>query len=122
MSPAEVETRSGVDYKKLPEFPASRVIADDNPIYLYYQWYWKQGDGWNALNTAMNKGLKSTGRKDLWTWHRPGGARRQRLRQRRRRGRDLAVDLLLSRPDQHRHRRRRTLCHGGGAPPGRKMS
>jgi len=69
--PAEVAGRSGVDGRKLPGFPASRVIADDHPLYVYYRWYWKSGDGWNGLNTALTRGLKSTGRGDLWTWHDP---------------------------------------------------
>lgn len=56
---------------KLKDFPASRVIADDYPPYVYYQWFWKLGDGWNLLNSAVHDGLKSTGRKDLWTFHDP---------------------------------------------------
>jgi hypothetical protein len=69
--PAEVAGRTGVDYTKLPDFPASRVIADDHPLYVYYRWYWKTGDGWPGLNTALHQGLKSTGRDDLWTFHDP---------------------------------------------------
>lgn len=69
--PTEVAGSHGVDYARLKGFPADRVIPDDHPILVYYKWYWKQGDGWNALNTAVARGLKWTGRKDLWTWHDP---------------------------------------------------
>jgi hypothetical protein len=69
--PPEAGSRSGVDYAKLANFPADRVIPDNHPLYLYYRWYWKIGDGWNGLNTALVRGLKSTDRKDLWTWHDP---------------------------------------------------
>ena len=69
--PKEAVTQRGVDYTKLADFPESRVIPDDHPIYKYYRWFWKQGDGWNELNTAVHRGLKSTGRQDLWTWHDP---------------------------------------------------
>jgi len=69
--PPEVGSKWGVNHEKLKGFPASRVIPDDHPIYRYYQWYWKHGDGWNALNTALHRGLKSTDRKDLWTFHDP---------------------------------------------------
>ena len=69
--PPEAATQRGVDYTKLPDFPADRVIPDDHPIYVYYRWYWKTGDGWNGLNTAVHRGLKSTGRDDLWTYHDP---------------------------------------------------
>ncbi len=69
--PPEVASPRGVDYHKLPDFPADRVIPDDHPIYQYYRWYWKQGDGWNALNTAVVRGLKAEGRPGIWTWHDP---------------------------------------------------
>ncbi len=69
--PPEVATQRGVAYTELPDFPADRVIPDDHPIYVYYRWYWKEGDGWNGLNTAVHRGLKSTGRDDLWTYHDP---------------------------------------------------
>ncbi len=69
--PAGIGGRGGVLYSRLPDFPASRVIPDDFPLYVYYRWYWKTGDGWNGLNTALHRGLKSTGRTDLWTWHDP---------------------------------------------------
>jgi len=69
--PQEVSTKHGVPYGKLKEFPSSRVIPDDDPIYRYCQWFWKHGDGWCALNSAVCKGLKSTGRSDLWTFHDP---------------------------------------------------
>jgi CheY-like chemotaxis protein len=63
--PAEVASKSGVRFDKLKDFPANRVIADDHPLYRYLQWYWKAGDGYNQLNTALHLGLKSTGRADL---------------------------------------------------------
>jgi len=70
--PAEVAGKSGLDYTKLAGFPASRVIADNDPRLAYFRWYWKQGDGWNQLNTAVNRGLKETiGRQEFWTFHDP---------------------------------------------------
>ena len=69
--PREVASPRGVDYHRLRNFPADHVVPDDNPIYTYYRWYWKSGDGWNGLNSALSRGLKSTGRNDLWTWHDP---------------------------------------------------
>jgi len=69
--PPEVEAKWGVEYGKLPGFPQSRAIPDNHPIYLYYRWYWTAGDGWNELNSQVVRGLKSTGREDLWTFHDP---------------------------------------------------
>jgi len=68
--PPQAASRHGVHYSRLPGFPASRVIPDEHPLYVFYRWYWKEGDGWNGLNTALHRGLKS-GRPDLWTYHDP---------------------------------------------------
>ncbi len=69
--PKEVTIKNGVDWTKLKDFPADRVIADDHPIRKYYEWFWTVGDGWNALHTATHKGIHSTGRDDVWTWFDP---------------------------------------------------
>lgn len=69
--PKEVAQRSGVDWTRLKDFPADRVIADDDPILKYYRWFWTVGDGWNALHTSLSKGVKITGRRDLWTFFDP---------------------------------------------------
>jgi len=69
--PAEALQKSGVDWTKIKGLPADRVIPDDDPLLKYYRWFWTTGDGWPALNTAVHKGLKSTGRKDVWTWFDP---------------------------------------------------
>ena len=69
--PAEVLIKNGVQYGKLKNFPASRIIPDNDPILRFYQWFWKVGDGWNGLHTAVQRGLKSTDREDFWTFHDP---------------------------------------------------
>ena len=69
--PADAPAKWGLEYSKLPNFPADRVIPDDHPILRYLKWFWKEGDGWNELNTELHRGLKSTGRTDLWTFHDP---------------------------------------------------
>ena len=69
--PEGVSGKAGVDPAKLKDFPADRVVADDHPALRFLQWYWKEGDGWNALNTELHRGLKSSGRGDLWTFHDP---------------------------------------------------
>ncbi|TDU62529.1 concanavalin A-like lectin/glucanase superfamily protein [Prosthecobacter fusiformis] len=69
--PTEVVTRRGVDWTKLKDFPADRVIPDDHPILKYYRWFWTVGDGWNSLHSALNKGVKSSARRDFWTFFDP---------------------------------------------------
>ncbi len=69
--PAAITNRWGVNYEKLANFPNDRVIPNDDPIYRYYQWYWKHGDGWNHLNSELRRGLDQMHRTDFWTWHDP---------------------------------------------------
>jgi hypothetical protein len=69
--PPQAASPRGVSYQRLAGFPASRVVADDDPLYVYYRWYWKQGDGWNGLTSAVSRGLKEQGRPGLWTFHDP---------------------------------------------------
>lgn len=69
--PAEVDQRSGVDYSTITGFPANRVVPDDHPILRYYRWFWTEGDGWNALHSALHRGVKSADRRDLWTFFDP---------------------------------------------------
>lgn len=68
--PAEVDLRTGVDWTKLKDFPADRVVPDDHPILKYYRWFWTVGDGWNALHSAVHKGVKSAGSRQ-WTFFDP---------------------------------------------------
>jgi hypothetical protein len=69
--PAEAMQKNGVDWTKIKGFPPDRVIRDGDPLLKYFRWFWTTGDGWPALNTAVHRGLKSTGRKDVWTWFDP---------------------------------------------------
>jgi hypothetical protein len=69
--PAEVTIKNGVEWSKLKDFPADRVIPDKHPLLNYYRWFWTVGDGWNALHTATHRGIHSTGRDDVWTWFDP---------------------------------------------------
>ncbi|MFW5798478.1 MAG: LamG-like jellyroll fold domain-containing protein, partial [Planctomycetota bacterium] len=41
--PKDVKSKTGVKYNRLPDFPRDRVIADDNPILVYYKWLWGGG-------------------------------------------------------------------------------
>lgn len=68
--PMEIKNKS-VDYKKVNNFPQNRIISDNDPLYLYYRWYWKEGDGWNGLNNELIDGLKTMNRPEFWTWHDP---------------------------------------------------
>ncbi len=69
--PERATSKWGVSYSSLPDFPADRALDDDDPLLTYYRWFWKEGDGWNALHSAVHRGLKEHGRKDWWTFFDP---------------------------------------------------
>jgi len=69
--PEGVDDMRGVHYERIDGFPPNRVIPDDYPLYVYYRWLWKQGDGWNELHTQLHRGLHTMGRDDFWTFHDP---------------------------------------------------
>ncbi|MFO7973661.1 MAG: hypothetical protein R6V12_03415, partial [Candidatus Hydrogenedentota bacterium] len=69
--PEAVVSKSGVAYEKIDGFPESRVVPDDHELLQFYRWFWSKGDGWNGFHSAVNNGLKSTGRADLWSFFDP---------------------------------------------------
>jgi hypothetical protein len=69
--PAEVTTRSGIEWQKLKDFPVDRVIPEDHPLLKYYRWFWSVGDGWNGLHTALHEGLKKNARPGFRTFFDP---------------------------------------------------
>ncbi|MCE5240792.1 LamG domain-containing protein [bacterium] len=69
--PDEVMGKNGLNYRRLKDFPTNRVVKDNDRILAFYSWFWKNGDGWNVLHSEVHRGLKSTGRQDLWTFFDP---------------------------------------------------
>jgi hypothetical protein len=69
--PDEVMIKNGVEWGKLKNFPSDRIVPDDHPLLAFYRWFWSKGDGWNELHSAVHRGVKSTGRDDVWTWFDP---------------------------------------------------
>ncbi len=69
-APAEAKAKYGVPYSALADFPADRIVPDDQPVLKYLRWFWKEGDGWNRLQSAVHQGVKSKAPR-LWTWYDP---------------------------------------------------
>ena len=51
--PDVVTGRFGPEWHQISGFPVSRVIPDDYPVYDFYRWFWREGDGWNRLQTEV---------------------------------------------------------------------
>lgn len=71
--PAAVTSKWGLKWDSLEGFPKDRVIPDDDPRLAFLQWFWTEGDGWNALHSALHRGLRSElpPGKDFHTWFDP---------------------------------------------------
>lgn len=69
--PEAATGKGGLSYSAIPDFPSTHVIADDNSVLQFYRWFWREGDGWNGFQSAINDGLKSTTRGDLWSFFDP---------------------------------------------------
>ena len=69
--PQEAEEKSGIVYNSQRKFPLSRVIPDNDPILTFYKWFWKDGDGWNPMNTRMSSEFKQEMKRPVWTFHDP---------------------------------------------------
>ena len=69
--PDAVTIKNGVRWQNLPEIPKNRVIADDDPVLRYLQWFWQEGDGWNGLHSRLHEGLKQHTHDRFWTFHDP---------------------------------------------------
>ena len=52
--PKEVKENVPSHYSQIANFPVSRVIPEDFPLLNYYRWFWKEGDGWNPLNSRLS--------------------------------------------------------------------
>ena len=69
--PLEVNSRNAPPYSNIPDFPSMRVIPDDYPLLQYYSWWWRNGDGWNPLHSAISNALHKRAGKKFWTFYDP---------------------------------------------------
>lgn len=70
--PAWIASKFPPSYTTLPGFPADRVVEDDHPQLAFFRWWWSVGDGWNAADSAVHRGLHGgSPRRDLWTFTDP---------------------------------------------------
>ena len=69
--PQEVEEKDGVHYSTIQNFPLSRIVADNDPLLIFYKWFWKDGDGYNVLNNVMIKGYREGVKRPVWFTYAP---------------------------------------------------
>ncbi len=69
--PPEVNAKISVPWQRLKNFPFSRVISDEFPLLVYYRWFWKEGDGWNPLHSAINQEYQKRISRSFWTFFDP---------------------------------------------------
>ena len=56
--PAEVSERAAPHWSKIKGMPKDRVIDEDFPVYAYYKWFWKTGDGWNDYQSMASDAFR----------------------------------------------------------------
>ncbi|MDD4097193.1 MAG: laminin G domain-containing protein [Lentisphaeria bacterium] len=69
--PDEVMTKSAPHYSRVMDFPLGRVISPDHRLLVFYRWFWKQGDGWNPVQTLVNNAYHKHISRPFWTFFDP---------------------------------------------------
>jgi len=69
--PEAATSKWGVKHGSIPGFPKNRVLPNNDPLLVFYRWFWSEGDGWNRLHSAVHRGIKDEARPDVWTFFDP---------------------------------------------------
>lgn len=69
--PEQVTARSGINYSRISNFPFSRIVKDDDPIFTYYKWFWKVGDGWNTVHSKVSEAYHKNIKRPYWSFFDP---------------------------------------------------
>ena len=55
----------------VPGAPWDSVLKDDAPDLVFYRWFWREGDGWNNLHSAVTKAFHDNIRHHFMTFYDP---------------------------------------------------
>lgn len=69
--PSSVLEKVPSHYDNIPEVTLNRIMPEDLDLYQYYQWFWRDGDGWNDLHRAMHKIYEKYAHKNFQTRFEP---------------------------------------------------
>ena len=70
--PKHVNSKYPVSHRSAPNFPWNRIVKDDLPELVFYRWFWREGDGWNPMQTLLSETLhKNINRKNFFTFYDP---------------------------------------------------
>ena len=69
--PEEVVLKTGPHYSRVKDFPLGRVISPDHPLLVYYRWFWKQGDGWNQVQSLVSNAYHKHIKRPFWSFFDP---------------------------------------------------
>lgn len=56
--PQEASGRAAPHYANIKNFPFDRILDEKDPLFRYYVWFWKEGDGWNPLHSKLHDVFK----------------------------------------------------------------
>jgi len=57
--PSELVYAFGTNGQKINDLPVDGIIADDYPAYVFYKWFWMEGDGWPGKFREVAAAFKS---------------------------------------------------------------
>ncbi|MBR4517782.1 MAG: hypothetical protein IKO65_02145 [Victivallales bacterium] len=69
--PAEAVAKDGISWRSRQDFPLDRVIPYDDPLLVFYRWFWTVGDGWNVVQSKLTEAIHEHHKLPIWTWFDP---------------------------------------------------
>ena len=71
--PEGVDGRAAPHWSKLADFPKDRLVDESYPLYAYYRWFWKRGDGWNDYHSLVRgQFAEAFGTRPFFSMYDPG--------------------------------------------------
>ncbi len=70
--PPEVKEKTAPHFSTLGDrISAGGTVKDSDPLLNYYRWFWREGDGWNTLNSELSRIYHEEIKRPFWTFFDP---------------------------------------------------